>query len=322
MKEASSSPSIPLRLVPIPGSSDADDIPIDRESLPQGIKDQLEEGELIDEIVIEDEDGKQVVEVKEEGLQEDEEEEAIMVPLSSNDGDLLIQDLLAEAKKENPRSGRKAVNIQEEDRQSQLTDDLSREDLIKLLAKSQNLRDTLPSNRPASFRSASTRQITLVGNDDDLPGKDQGNGTRCETKYERGMRCQHVLKDKCHMTYVTDYHPVPEEKCETLFKKRCYITFKAPHTETFERCHTPFEKKCGDDVKGPEVCKVVNEDYCETVYKEYTVDEQYPDCVVKEKPNCIEKDFDIFNLPKTESTSNKTYAKKKICESGLSSRAQ
>ncbi|QQP50929.1 Uncharacterized protein FKW44_012097 [Caligus rogercresseyi] len=127
------------------------------------------------------------------------------------------------------------------------------------------------------------------------------------------MECHHKLKEKCHLTYVTDYHPTPEEKCETIFKKSCHITFKpVPHTEKVKKCHTPYEKKCGPGIKGKEICKFVYDNNCETKYEEYDVEEDTPVCEIKEVEKCEEKNFQLFHLPLKEG--QKPFAKKQLCE--------
>ncbi|QQP39251.1 Uncharacterized protein FKW44_020073 [Caligus rogercresseyi] len=164
-----------------------------------------------------------------------------------------------------------------------------------------------------------TRKITIDENR--LPGVPQPDGTRCvqkvvnvqETVYDRGQDCQHKLKKKCHLTYITDYHSAPEKKCETTFKKNCHITFKPiPHTEKVKKCYTPYEKKCGDGIEGPEVCTTQYENHCETKFKTYDLEQDEPNCKTVEELRCKNEPVELLNLPHREGKPN--YAVKERCE--------
>ncbi|QQP39274.1 Uncharacterized protein FKW44_020101 [Caligus rogercresseyi] len=157
--------------------------------------------------------------------------------------------------------------------------------------------------------------------EDKLPGIVQPDGKRCvkkvvnvfETKFDRGMDCHHRLKEKCHLTYITDYHSAPEEKCETTFRKDCHITFKPiPHIEKVKKCRIPYVKKCGDDIVGPEICKLVHETFCETSYKEYNIEQDEPDCEIIEEERCEKIPIDLIHLP--HKPGQKPFAEKERCE--------
>jgi len=108
-----------------------------------------------------------------------------------------------------------------------------------------------------------------------------------ETVYDRSIKCTHSYQEKCHMTYITDYSTVSEEKCETTFIKKCHITFKPmPFNDTFEHCRTPVERVCGDEPVGPDICSTVFETDCETRYKTYEVEQDEPICETELMKKC------------------------------------
>ncbi|QQP39257.1 Uncharacterized protein FKW44_020081, partial [Caligus rogercresseyi] len=125
--------------------------------------------------------------------------------------------------------------------------------------------------------------------------------------------CQHKLKKKCHLTYITDYHSAPEKKCETTFKKNCHITFKpVPHTEKVKKCYTPLEKKCGGGIKGPDVCTTQYETHCETKFKTYDLEQDEPNCRTVEELRCKNEPVELLNIPHREG--KPSYAVKERCE--------
>ena len=46
-----------------------------------------------------------------------------------------------------------------------------------------------------------------------------------ETVYDDKVKCQHTFTDKCHDSYITDFVPTQERKCETSYNKKCRITY-------------------------------------------------------------------------------------------------
>ena len=83
-----------------------------------------------------------------------------------------------------------------------------------------------------------------------IPGPE---GTWCisKTKYVEHMvkdsikECWHQNVTQCHDSYVTEFKPSQEQKCEETFWKSCKIDFKEkPYNYTMKQCHTPLEKDC------------------------------------------------------------------------------
>lgn len=108
-----------------------------------------------------------------------------------------------------------------------------------------------------------------------------------ETVYDKAIKCHHSYQEKCHMTYITDYRTISEEKCTTTYKKNCQIEFKAmPFNETVRICHNPLVRTCSDDIEGPEICNTHYETACETTYKSYEVEQDEPVCRMEIMKKC------------------------------------
>lgn len=108
-----------------------------------------------------------------------------------------------------------------------------------------------------------------------------------ETVYDKAIKCHHSYQEKCHMTYITDYRTISEEKCTTTYKKNCQIEFKAmPFNETVRICHNPLVRTCSDDIEGPELCNTHYETSCETTYKSYEVEQDEPVCIMEIQKKC------------------------------------
>ena len=95
-----------------------------------------------------------------------------------------------------------------------------------------------------------------------IPGPD---GTWCisKTKYVEHMvkdsikECWHQNVTQCHDSYVTEFLPSQEQKCEETFWKSCKIDFKEkPYNYTMKQCHTPLEKDCRPMPKGNKMLMV------------------------------------------------------------------
>ena len=113
-----------------------------------------------------------------------------------------------------------------------------------------------------------------------IPGPD-GSWCITKTKYVDHMvkdqvkECWHENVTQCHDTYVTEFLPSQEQKCEETFWKSCKIDFKeAPYNYTMKQCHTPLIKECdppayGNAPKDAEiVCKTWFESECNTTFVE------------------------------------------------------
>jgi hypothetical protein len=48
----------------------------------------------------------------------------------------------------------------------------------------------------------------------------------CGKKGRKHVDMMLIFLEKCHDTYVTDYVPTQQRKCETSFQKNCKITYK------------------------------------------------------------------------------------------------
>lgn len=133
------------------------------------------------------------------------------------------------------------------------------------------------------------------GDADNTNNSGDDNEIRCvpkvmqieETVYDREIKCHHSVKEKCHMTYITDYRSSTQEKCETTYKKNCHIIFKAmPFNEKVNICHTPIVRKCSNESFGPEICSTQYETNCETRYKTYEIEQDEPVCKMEIMKKC------------------------------------
>ena len=60
--------------------------------------------------------------------------------------------------------------------------------------------------------------------------------------------CWHQNVTQCHDTYITEFLPSQEQKCEETFWKSCKIDFKeVPFNYSLKQCHTPLVKVCMHD---------------------------------------------------------------------------
>jgi len=110
-----------------------------------------------------------------------------------------------------------------------------------------------------------------------------------ETVYEEKVKCQHTFSEKCHDTFITDYVPTQEKKCETSFDKSCRITYKPMmFEEDVEVCNEPLTKVCNNDTvgQGETVCNTHYETVCETRYKEHEVEQDEPVCEMVIEKKC------------------------------------
>lgn len=113
-----------------------------------------------------------------------------------------------------------------------------------------------------------------------IPGPD-GSWCITKTKYVDHMvkdqvkECWHENVTQCHDTYVTEFLPSQEQKCEETFWKSCKIDFKeAPYNYSMKQCHTPLVKECDPPAyQAPTsdaniVCKTWFESECNTTFVE------------------------------------------------------
>jgi len=111
-----------------------------------------------------------------------------------------------------------------------------------------------------------------------IPGPD---GSWCITKMkyvdhmvkDQVKECWHENVTQCHDTYVTEFLPSQEQKCEETFWKSCKIDFKeAPYNYSMKQCHAPLVKECGAPAYNAPtkdsdiVCKTWFESECNTTF--------------------------------------------------------
>lgn len=179
-------------------------------------------------------------------------------------------------------------NIQEmKDFGSRLNDDF--DEAFSPVMNLQNLEPT------SSFRQNFVRQNDPTEEETANNNAQDDDEIRCipkvmqveETVYDKAIKCHHSYQEKCHMTYITDYRTISEEKCTTTYKKNCQIEFKAmPFNETVRICHNPLVRTCNDDIEGPEICNTHYETACETTYKSYEVEQDEPVCKMEIMKKC------------------------------------
>ena len=107
------------------------------------------------------------------------------------------------------------------------------------------------------------------------------DGSWCITKMkyvdhmvkDQVKECWHENITQCHDTYVTEFLPSQEQKCEESFWKSCKIDFKeAPYNYSMKQCHIPLVKECNSPAynspsKDAEiVCKTWFESECNTTF--------------------------------------------------------
>jgi len=131
-----------------------------------------------------------------------------------------------------------------------------------------------------------------------VPGPD---GSWCITKVkyvdhmenDQVKECWHQNVTQCHDTYITEFLPSQEQKCEESFWKSCKIDFKEmPFNYTLKQCHTPLIKKCdeyGSEYGAPAktVCRTWFESECNTTYVESTSGDHKPNTWCQKKPRKI-----------------------------------
>ena len=63
--------------------------------------------------------------------------------------------------------------------------------------------------------------------------------------------CWHQNVTQCHDTYITEFLPSQEQKCEETFWKSCKIDFKeVPFNYSLKQCHTPLVKVLWPAMRG------------------------------------------------------------------------
>merc|ERR1711971_1128058 len=110
-----------------------------------------------------------------------------------------------------------------------------------------------------------------------------------ETVYEEKVKCTHKFSEKCHDTFITDYVPTQERKCETSFDKNCRIRYRPMmFEEDVEICNEPLKKVCNNETvgQGETVYSTHYETVCETRYKEHEVEQDDPVCEMVIEKKC------------------------------------
>ena len=106
-----------------------------------------------------------------------------------------------------------------------------------------------------------------------------------ETEYDEVIECKHSYKERCHITYKTDYDPQQEEECDENYKKNCYIEYKkVALKEPVTFCFQPLVRNC--NVPGPIECTTEYQSECVTRYHEHQVEDDVPNCVEEQEYKC------------------------------------
>lgn len=130
------------------------------------------------------------------------------------------------------------------------------------------------------------------------PGPD---GSWCITKVkyvdhmenDQVKECWHQNITQCHDTYITEFLPSQEQKCEETFWKSCKIDFKeVPFNYSLKQCHTPLVKQCDDypdkyGAPGKTVCRTWFESECNTTYIESPSGDHKPNTWCQKMPKKI-----------------------------------
>jgi len=138
----------------------------------------------------------------------------------------------------------------------------------------------------------------VVDFSDATPGPD---GSWCITKVkyvdhmesDQVKECWHQNVTQCHDTYITEFLPSQEQKCEETFWKACKIDFKEmPFNYTLKQCHTPLIKQCDDlntEYGSPTktVCRTWFESECNTTYVETKGGDHKPNTWCQKMPRKI-----------------------------------
>ena len=111
------------------------------------------------------------------------------------------------------------------------------------------------------------------------------------TDFTEVMTCVHKSKERCHTTYVTNFEPHQEQKCDEKFEKRCTIHYEdVAQNDEVEVCKTSICPDCSE--QGEEECTTVYDTVCETKRNAHNVTDDVVNCeTVYEEGNC--KDVNI-----------------------------
>ena len=110
------------------------------------------------------------------------------------------------------------------------------------------------------------------------------------TDYTDVMTCVHKTEERCHTSYVTDFEPHQEQKCDEKFEKTCTIYYEnVAVNEEVEVCKTYLCPDCTRE--GPEECETVYDTVCETKRKVHNVLDDVVSCNTVQEKKC-EQVFD------------------------------